>query len=225
MQSVINQLHDLFALKDLGDIHLFLGIEATRDGIWLFLTQMKYTEELLKKSNMHSTKPCPTPAIIGNNLTVEGREELIDPTSYWKMIGSLQYLTHTRPDISYIVNKCNKFMQTPTDFHMKALKRVLWYLKRTIDVGLPIKPSNRLNMVGYSDSVWACLKDIRRSTSGYRVYLGENLVYWSSKKQNVVLRSSAESEYRALAHLSCEITWLESLLKEINIVIPQTSIV
>lgn len=182
MLSVINQLHNLFALKDLGDIHLFLGIEAIRDDTGLFLTQTKYIEELLKRSNMLSAKLCPTPTVIGNNLSTGEGKKLKDPTSNQKMIGSLQYLTHTRPYISSIVNKLSQLMQKLTDLYMKALKRVLRFIKGMTDVRLHMKPSDRLNIVGYSDADWACSKDDRRSTSGYYIYLGENLISWSSKK-------------------------------------------
>lgn len=169
---------------------------------------------------MHSSKPCSTPTVIGSNLYTKEGQELYDPTPYRKIIGSLQYLSHTRLNISFIVNKLSQFMQKSTNLHMKAVKRVLRYLKRTTEIGLHIKPIDRLSIFRYSDADWACSKDDQCSTSGYCVYFGDNMVSWSSKKQNIISRSSAESEYRALAHLSCEITWLESLLKEINFVIP-----
>ncbi|KAL5540215.1 hypothetical protein UlMin_044161 [Ulmus minor] len=221
LQKFVEELHKLFALKDLGPLHLFLGIEVTRDETGIFLTQTKYIEDLLRRTDMVNTKPCPTPAITGKPLIADDGDPVHNPTSYRSIIGALQYITHTRPDLAFIINRLSQFLQNPTVIHMQAVKRVLRYLKGTVNLGLHIKPCNRLTLTGYSDADWACTRDNRRSTAGYCVYFGSTLVSWSSKKQHVVSRSSAESEYRALAHVSCEIAWLESLLGELSFPLPE----
>ncbi|KAH9760863.1 hypothetical protein KPL70_000309 [Citrus sinensis] len=108
-------------------------------------------------------------------------------------------------------------MSNPLQPHWLACKRVLRYLKETIDYGLTFKKSDSFDLVAYSDADWGSDPDDRRSTSGYCVFLSDNLISWSSKKQSVVSKSSAESEYRAMALASAEITWICSLLKELGL--------
>ncbi|KAL5544077.1 hypothetical protein UlMin_007861 [Ulmus minor] len=165
---------------------------------------------------MENTKPCLTPAVIGKPLTAEDGEPLRNPSPYRRIIGALQYLTNTRPDIAFIVNRLSQFLQSPTTSHWLGAKRVLCYLKGTRDMGLHINFCDKLDLQSFTDAYYACCLDNRRSIAGYCVYLGDILVSWSSKKQNVVSRSSAESEYRALAQVACELFWIESLLKEIS---------
>ncbi|XP_022865509.1 uncharacterized protein LOC111385358, partial [Olea europaea var. sylvestris] len=145
------------------------------------------------------------------------REPIEDPSLYRNAIGGLQYLAHTRPDITFVVNKMSQFLQTPSDLHWKAVKRIFEYLKGTTEQGIWIQRSDNIDITGFSDAGWASCPDDRRSTVGYCVYLEETLIAWSSKKQQVVARSSTESEYRALAQATAEITWIESSLKEIKL--------
>ncbi|XP_062114749.1 uncharacterized mitochondrial protein AtMg00810-like [Humulus lupulus] len=214
LNDFIVRLNKHFSLKDLGALHYFLGIEAYRDETGLYLTQTKYIAEILDRYDMLNVKPCPTPMITGKTLSKTDGTMLSNPTMYRSAIGALQYLCHTRPDIAFAVNKLSQFLQTPTTSHWSGVKRVLRYLKGTLHYGLHISYCERLNLVGYSDADWGCCPDDRRSIAGYCVYLGDSLVSWSSKKQAVVSRSSTESEYRALAHVASEITWIKSLLKE-----------
>lgn len=169
-------------------------------------------------------KPCATPMIGGRPLSKEDGEPLPNATEYRSIIGGLQYLTHTRPDLSFAVNKLSQFLQTPTTAHWQAAKRVLRYLKGTVYHGLHIKNSDNLEITGYLDADWACCPDDRRSIAGYCVYLGDTLVSWSSKKQPVVSRSSTESEYRALAQVSTEISWIQALLQEFEFPLKHTPI-
>ncbi|KAL5566072.1 hypothetical protein UlMin_029236 [Ulmus minor] len=224
LQVFVDKLHELFALKDLGFLHLFLGIEVVRDASGMYLTQSKYIEDLLEKTAMLNTKPCPMPAAVGKPLVALGGEPMKNQRLYKSIIGSLQYVTHTRPDLAFVINKLSQFLQSPTMIHWNAVKRVLRYLKGTRNMGLHIKHCDELNLSGYSDADWACSPDDKKSTAGYLVYFGDTLVSWCSKKQRVVSRSSTESEYRALAHISCEIAWLESLLGELTFSLTQTPV-
>jgi hypothetical protein len=143
-----------------------------------------------------------------------------DATKYRSIVGALQYLTLTRLDLSFAVNKVCQFLHTPTDEHWAAVKRILRYVKGCIKVDLKIAKNSSLLVSAFSDADWAgCLED-RRSTGGYAVFLGANLVSWSAHKQPTVSRSSTEAEYNAAANATAEVMWIQILLKEIGIPCP-----
>nr|KYP50444.1 Retrovirus-related Pol polyprotein from transposon TNT 1-94 [Cajanus cajan] len=192
LSSFIKQLNIMFALKDLGSLHYFLGVEACRDASGLYLKQTKYVLDLLKKFNLEHVSSCPTPMVTGRSLSEEA-ELMKNPTLYRRAIGVLQYLTNTRPDIAYSVNRLSQYMQAPTTIHWQSVKRVFRYLKGTMNHCLHIKPSVDLDITGFSDADWATNIEDRKSVAGYCVFLGESLITWSSKKQRVVSRSSTES--------------------------------
>ena len=126
----------------------------------------------------------------------------------------------TRPDIDFAVNKVCQFRHHPSDIHWQAIKHILWYLKGTSHFGLFLQPSYDFNITCYTNADWASCPDDKCSTSGYCLFLASNLVSWSSSKQKVVSRSSAESEYRGVANGATEIAWTESLLCELSITPP-----
>ena len=215
LETFINQLNVAFSLKDLGHIHYFMGLEVHRNGSGMYLKQTKYIRDMLKKFNMEKATACPTPMVTGRQFIVEG-EPMSNPTLYRQAIGALQYLTNTRPDIAFAVNKLSQYMSSPTMDHWQGIKRILRYLQGTIDLCLHIKPSNDLDIIGFSDADWATSTDDRKSMAGQCVFLGETLISWSLRKQKVVSRSSRESEYRALADLVAEVAWVRSLLAELK---------
>lgn len=217
LNRFIDRLNKVFSLKDLGPLNYFLGIEVYRDSTGIYLSQGKYISELLQRTEMANLKPSPTPMVAGKPMSITDGEPLNTPTAYRSIIGALQYLSHTRPDISYAVNKLSQFLRAPTTTHWSATKRILRYLKGTMYHGLHISPALNLSLIGFSDADWACCPDDRKSVAGYCVFMGDTLISWSSKKQSVVARSSTESEYRALAQLTAELTWLQGLLKEMKI--------
>lgn len=145
---------------------------------------------------------------------------LQDPTMYRSIVGALQYATLTRPEISFSVNKVCQFLSQPLEEHWAAVKRILRYLKGTAHHGLLLQKGFKhqpMPLKAYCDADWASDPDDRRSTSGFGIFFGPNLVSWSSKKQTLVARSSTEVEYRSLANTTAEILWIQSLLQELQI--------
>lgn len=142
---------------------------------------------------------------------------------YRSVVGALQYLTLTRLDIAYSVNKVCQFLHAPTITHWAVVKRILRYIKYTTHLGLEIHKSSSLLVNGFTDADWASCIDDRRSTGGFAVYIGSNLVSWSARKEATVSRSSAEAEYKALANVIAEIMWIQTLLQEISIEAPRAA--
>lgn len=138
--SFIQRLGTHFAMKDLGDLHFFLGIEAKRTSTALVLTQTKYTSDLLTRTHMQDSKPCPTPLASGSKLSAYDGAPLSDATEYRSIVGALQYLTLTRPDICYAVNQVCQFMHAFTTVLLRVVKRILRYLKGSLGLGLTITP-------------------------------------------------------------------------------------
>jgi hypothetical protein len=143
-------------------------------------------------------------------------EPLSNPTEYRHIVGALQYVTLTRPDIAYSVNQLCQHMHVPTSVHLTVAKRVLRYLKGSINLGLQYGKGS-LTITSYCDSDWAGNPDDRRSTTGFGIFFGPNLISWSAKKQHVVSRSSTEAEYRSLSLITAEMFWIQMLLKELHI--------
>ncbi|KAL5579769.1 hypothetical protein UlMin_012211 [Ulmus minor] len=137
-------------------------------------------------------------------LTATDGDPVPNVTKYRSIVGALQYITITRPEIAYCVNRVCQFMQKPLDHHWKAVKRILRYLKGTADEGITLRKTNNLSLIGYCDADWGNDLDNRRSTTGYCIFLGDSLISWSSKKQSVVSRSTTEAEYRSLANATSE---------------------
>ncbi|XP_031270599.1 secreted RxLR effector protein 161-like [Pistacia vera] len=154
---------------------------------------------------------------IGTKLTLEDSDLYENVAIYRSTLGAFQYLTLSRLDIAYCVNKQSQFLKAPTQNHWQACKRLLRYFKGTSNYGLLFTKSHRLNLECYIDADWASSIEDRRSTSGYCVFLGTNLLQWTSRKQKVVALSSTEVEYRALAQGSTELAWFCSLFSELGL--------
>ncbi|KAL5564064.1 hypothetical protein UlMin_033811 [Ulmus minor] len=217
IEKLVAVLNSSFSLKDLGQLSYFLGIEVKAVNGGLQLSQRRYIEDLLQKTKMDNARPLPTPMISSLKLTSDEGDPIENTTEYRSIVGALQYITITRPEIVFSVNKVCQFMQSPLDQHWKAVKRILRYLKGTTDEGILMQGSKVLSLTGFCDADWGNDLCDRRSTTGYCIYLGRNVISWCSKKQHVVSRSSTEAEYRSLANATSEILWLQSLLSELKV--------
>ncbi|CAM8893220.1 unnamed protein product [Rhodiola kirilowii] len=225
LRNIISILSKEFAMTYMGSLHYFLGISVTKNHDGLLLSQEKYAYEILQKEKLSECNPSRTPVDASTKLGKDAGEQVSDPTLYRSLAGALQYLTFTRPDISYAVQQCCLFMHDPREKHFSALKRILRYIKGTASLGLQLSRSSINDLSAYSDADWAGCPDSRRSTSGYCVFLGNNLISWSSKRQPTVARSSAEAEYRAVANAVADTCWIRSLLTELNTPISSATLV
>ncbi|GAU31071.1 hypothetical protein TSUD_322080 [Trifolium subterraneum] len=182
-----------FEMTDLGHMTYFLGIEFLRTDQGILMLQTRYAKEILKKFEMDKCNSALSPAEPRLQLSKSTEEEDVDPTSYRQLIGSLRYLCNTRPDLSYSVGIVSGFMDMPKSSHLIAVKRILRYVKGTIDYD-------------------------RKSTAGYIFYFGEAPISWCSKKELVVALSSCEAEYIAASLSTCQAIWLRNLIEEISLV-------
>ncbi|GKA30325.1 ribonuclease H-like domain-containing protein [Tanacetum coccineum] len=181
----------------------------------VILSQKKYAVEILENAHMVNCNPSRTPIDAESKLGVDG-DPVSDPTLYQSLAGSLHYLTFTMPDISYAVQQVCLHMHDPREPHFSALKRILRYVQGTLHYGLQLFSSSITYLVACSDVDWAGCPTTRRSTSGYCIFLGKNLLSWSSKRQPTLSCSSAEADYRGVANVVAETCWLRNLLRELH---------
>ncbi|WVZ17679.1 hypothetical protein V8G54_010661 [Vigna mungo] len=207
-----------FADHDLGPLSYFLGIAVTRNATGMFLSQKKYAEEILERAGMTNCKTCPTPVDTKPKLGASNDIPYEDPTKYRRLAGALQYLTLTRPDISYAVQQVCLHMHDPKENHMNALKRILRYIQGTIDFGLHLYKSTMGNLLSYTDADWGGCPDTRRSTFGYCIFFGDNLISWSSKRQPTLSHSR-------VANVVSESCWIQNLLLELHCPIHKATMV
>ena len=216
IKTLITWLSTEFAMKDLGSLHYFLGVEVHHNSHGLFLSQTKYALDLLHRVGMVEAKPIITPYVVGHHLSTEGKL-FSNPTLFRSLVGALLYLTITRPDLSFSVNSICQYMHVPTEDHFRTLKHILRYVKGTVHHGLQLHCNPSCDLLAYSDADWADCPDTRRSTTGYLIFLGPNLISWCSKKQSTVSRSSAKAEYRSLAVATAEVAWIVQLLHDLHL--------
>lgn len=202
MENLRKQLFLDFEMKDLGPLKYFLGIEVLRSNKGIFICQKKYTLDLLTEAGMLECKPVDTPIAVNHKLQIIDGAEEADREQYQRLVGRLNYLSHTRPDIAYAVGVVSQFMHKPHTDHMEAALRIVRYLKGTYGYGLFFGKNGHSRIHGYTDADWA--------------FVGDNLVTWRSKKQSVVALSSAEAEFRGIKSGIMEILWLKKLLTELG---------
>jgi hypothetical protein len=165
---------------------------------------------------MKDCNPVSTPAECGTKLHKDLDGQKVDSTLYKQIVGSLMYLTTTRPDIMYSVSLISRYMENPTELHLLAAKRILRYLQGTRNLGIYYTKGEKSDLIGFTDSDYAGDQDDRKSTSGYVFMLGNGAVSWSSKKQPIVTLSTTEAEFVAATTCVCQAIWLRKILEELQ---------
>jgi hypothetical protein len=205
-----------FEMTDLGIMKYFLGIEVDQSTKGIFVYQKKYAADIIKRFYMEECNPAETPIPLGTKLSKKDEGPIVDSTLYKILVGSLLYLTTTRPDIMYAASLVSRFMESPKDSHWKMVKRILRYVAGTLNFLLWYTKSYSNQLSGYTDSDFAGSLDDRKSTSGHVFQLGTNLISWASKKKPIVSISSTEIEYVATTSASCQAVWLRRILKDMS---------
>ena len=184
-----------FEMSMIGELSFFLGFQVKQIKEGVFISQEKYTQDLLKRFKMQDCKPIKTPLASNGHLDLDEGGNPVDKTLNRSMIGSLLYFTTSRPNIMFSVCMCARYQAIPIESHLIAVKRILRYLKYTPYLGLWYPKGARFQFVGYSDLDYAgCCIDRKNKSRGCH-FLGRSLVSWMSKKQNSVALSMAEAEY------------------------------
>ena len=198
----------------MGELKYFLGFQVKQLQEGTFLSQTKYTQDILSKFGMKDAKPTKTPMGTNEHLDFDTEGKSVDQKVYRSMIGSLLYLCASRPDIMLSVCMCARFQSDPKESHLTAVKRILRYLAYTPKFGLWYPRGSTFDLIGYSNAHadWAGCKINRKSTSGTCQFLGRSLVSWASKKQNSVALSTAEAEYIAAGHCCAQLLWMRLTL-------------
>ncbi|GJX34594.1 retrovirus-related pol polyprotein from transposon TNT 1-94 [Tanacetum coccineum] len=208
------EMSSKFQMSMMGQMSFFLGLQVSQSPRGIFINQAKYALETLKKYGMDLSDPVDTPMVDRLKLDEDLMGIPVDQTRFRGMVGSLMYLTVSRPDLVFAVCMCTRYQAKPTKKHFEAIKHVFRYLKGTINMGLWYSKDNAMSLTAYADADHAGCQDSRRSTSGSAQFLGDRLVSWSSKKQRSTAISTTEAEYIAMSGCCAQILWMRSQLKD-----------
>ncbi|CAM8945289.1 unnamed protein product [Rhodiola kirilowii] len=201
-----------------GELKYFLGLQVAQGEDGTRIHQQKYVKEILKKFGMESAKTCATPMSPNDTLTKDESSPRVDPTLYRGMIGSLLYLTASRLDILFSVCLCVRFQADPRETQVKAVKRILRYLKGTDDLCLFYPRGGELRLEAYTDADYDGCKTDRKSTSGMAQYLGPCLISWASKKQSSIALSTTEAESIVAAACCAHLLWIRQQLSDYGVI-------
>ncbi|GJV53557.1 retrovirus-related pol polyprotein from transposon TNT 1-94 [Tanacetum coccineum] len=179
-----------FKMSMMGQMTFFLGLQISQSPRGIFINQSNYALKIIKKYGMLSSDPVVTPMMDKSKLDKDLQGKPVNPTHYRGMIGSLMYLTSSRPDLVFAVCMCARYQAKPTENHLHAVKRIFRYLKGTIDIGLWYSKYSCITLTVYADADHTRCQDTKQSTSGSAQFLGDKLVSWSSKKQKRTAISS-----------------------------------
>ena len=221
VDSFKKQMKEVFEMSDLRSLSTYLGIEINQRPDCISLSQGGYAHHILEKRGLLNCNSSQTPLEARVKFSKNGGGSRVDPTVFRSIVGSLRYLTHTRPDLLYLVGILSRYMETPTSDHLSAANRILRYVKGTLNFGLIyLKCQVQDALFGYSDSDFVGHVDDRRSTSGHVFFMGSSIVSWGSMKQKMVALSSCEAEYIAATSATCQATcqgvWLNWLISELK---------
>jgi hypothetical protein len=203
-----------FEMSMMGELSYFLRFQVKQLKDGTFISQTKYTQDLIKRFGMKDAKPSKTPMGADGHTNLNKGGKSVDQKTYRSMIGSLLYLCASRPDIILSVCMCARFQSDPRECHLVAVKRILRYLVTTPCFGNWYPKGSTFDLIGYSDSDYAGCKVDRKSTSGTCQFLGRSLVSWSSKKQTSVALSTDEAEYVAVGQCCAQLLWMRQTLRD-----------
>ncbi|WJX83468.1 hypothetical protein P8452_66129 [Trifolium repens] len=217
VKMFVNQMQSEFEMSLVGELTYFLGLQVKQMEDTIFISQSKYAKNIVKKFGMENANHKRTPAATHLKLSKDEHGVSVDQSLYRSMIGSLLYLTASRPDISFAVGVCARYQAEPKMSHLNQVKRILKYVSGTSDYGILYSHGEDTRLLGYCDADWAGSADDRKSTSGGCFFLGSNLISWFSKKQNCVSLSTAEAEYIAAGSSCSQLLWMKQMLGEYNV--------
>jgi len=203
-----------FEMSMMGELNFFLGLKIKQTLTGTMIHQQKYVKELIKRFGMESTKPIDTPISPSTRLVEDDRSPSVEEKLYRGMIRSLLYLTASRPDIVFSVGLSARFQSNPKETHLKAVKRILRYLKDALDLALWCPRGCNFDLIGHADADYTIFLVDRKNTSGMPHFLGPCLVSWATKKQHSVAMSIAEVEYVAAASCCPQLLWIRQQLKD-----------
>lgn len=212
-----NTMQSEFEMSMMGELSYFLGLQVKQLHTGMFISQSKYAKGLVSKFGLESAKHARTPMSTTVKLARDSEGNDVDQTTYRSMIGSLLYLTASRPDIAFSVGVCARYQACPKESHLSAVKRIIKYVSGTLNYGIWFTHDTTANLAGYTDANWAGCADDRKSTSGECFYIGNNLVSWLSKKHNSISLSTAEAEYIAAGSGCTQLLWMKQMLVDYGI--------
>ncbi|GJX97124.1 putative ribonuclease H-like domain-containing protein [Tanacetum coccineum] len=189
-----------FEMSAMGELTFFLGLQVKQQPDGIFISQDKYVQDMLRRFDMESVRPATTPYEAAKPKSKDEPDDAVNVHLYRSMIGSLMYLTASRPDIMFAVSACSRHQVTPLTSNLNAVKKIFKYLKGQPKLGLWYPRDSPFVLEAYSDSDYAGSNGDRKSTTGGCQFLGRRLISWQCKKQTVVATSSTEAEYVAAAH-------------------------
>lgn len=212
------EMSSKFQMSMIGQMSFFMGLQISQNPSGIFINQAKYANDILKKFGFDTSDSVDTPMVDRSKLDDDSAGIPVDQTKYRSMIGSLTYLTASRPDLLFVVCMCARYQSKPTKKHLEAFKIIFRYLQRTMHMGLWYPKDTAMALMAYSDADHAGCQDTRRSMSGGSQFLGEKHVSWSSKKQMCTSISSTEAEYIAMSSCCAQILLMRSQLLDYGFV-------
>ncbi|KAJ9565761.1 hypothetical protein OSB04_001727 [Centaurea solstitialis] len=217
-------MHKKFKMSSMGELTFFLGLQVKQKSDGIFINQSKYVASMLQKFGMNDVKPASTPMENHKHLTADVEGEEVDVHNYRSMIGSLMYLTASRPDIMFVVCVCARYQVRPKESHLHAVKRIFKYLKGQPRLGLWYTNDSSFDLVAYTDSDYGGANLDRKSTSSGCQFLGGRLVSWQCKKQTTVSQSTTEAEYIAASQCCSQVLWIQNQMLDYGLSFLQTPI-
>jgi len=216
-KSFSTKMQSEFEMSLLGELKYFLGLQISQQEKGIFICQANHIKEMLKKFKMEDCKPILSPMVTCCKLSIDDSSTDVDHRLYKSMIGSLLYVTASRPNVIQEVGQVGRFQAAPKESHIIVVKRIIRYLKGTTEYGLWYPQGNNLTIQAFKDEDWEGSIDDRKSTSGVAFYLGGCLVSWLKKKKTSISLSILEIEYIAAATCCTQVLWMKQTLKNLQV--------